>query len=108
MEVLAQGQGPRPRLDQVVRVHYRGTRIDGTEFDSTLGRKEPARLRVAKVIDGWSEALLRMNIGTRVRLVLPWELAYGERGRGELPGCAVLVFEMELVGIEPGPLEGLR
>ncbi|MFZ4514628.1 MAG: FKBP-type peptidyl-prolyl cis-trans isomerase, partial [Geothrix sp.] len=104
IEVVKDGSGPSPRLDQVVRVHYRGTTTDGVEFDSTLDRKDPARLRVAKVIDGWSEALLSMRVGGKVRITVPWELAYGERGRGEIQPCAVLCFDLELIGIEAGPL----
>ena len=103
IEMIREGTGPQPQLDGWVRVHYRGSLTDGSEFDSSYARKEPARLRVAKVIDGWTEALLGMKVGTKVRLTIPWDLAYGEKGRGEIPPCSVLVFELELLGLEVKP-----
>jgi FKBP-type peptidyl-prolyl cis-trans isomerase FklB len=83
-------------------VHYRGTLVDGTEFDSSYSRNEPAEFPVGGVIPGWTEALQLMKEGSKWQLVLPPELAYGERGAGPRIGPnATLVFEVELLEVEP-------
>lgn len=100
-EVLSPGTGPRPAATDRVRVHYRGTLIDGTEFDSSYRRGEPAVFVANEVIPGWTEALQLMQVGGRYKIVLPPELAYGAEGAGPDVGPnATLVFEVELLGIE--------
>jgi len=99
--ILKKGDGPKPSADDVVRVHYRGTLIDGTEFDSSYKRGKPVTFRVKGVIAGWTEALQLMNVGTKCKLFIPSELAYGKRGAGRsIPPDASLVFEVELLGID--------
>lgn len=99
--VLKQGSGPKPSKTDRVKVHYKGTTIDGEEFDSSYKRGEPATLAVTGVIKGWTEALQLMNVGSKYHLVIPSGLAYGERGAGPKIGPnQVLIFEVELLGIE--------
>jgi len=100
--VLKEGDGPRPKVEDIVTVHYKGTFIDGTEFDNSYARGEPANFQTDGVIKGWTEALQMMKVGSKWKVFLPPELAYGVRGLGErIPPNKVLVFEMELVSIEP-------
>jgi FKBP-type peptidyl-prolyl cis-trans isomerase FklB len=100
-KVLKEGAGASPTAEDRVRVHYRGELIDGTVFDSSFERNEPAEFRVDGVISGWTEALQLMKVGSRWQLVIPSELAYRETGRrGAIPPHATLVFEVELLGIE--------
>lgn len=100
--VLRAGTGPRPQKTDRVTVHYRGTLIDGTEFDSSHSRGEPAVFPLGEVIPGWTEALQLMEIGSIHRLFVPSELAYGERGAGLMIGPnATLLFEVELLASEP-------
>lgn len=99
-EVLHQGDGPRPTASQQVRLHYKGTLVDGKEFDSSYGRGEPALFPVGGVIPGFSEALQLMPVGSHYRVVIPGALAYGPNGAGEDIGPnATLIFEIELLGI---------
>ncbi len=99
-EVITQGNGPTPTATDRVSVHYRGTLIDGTEFDSSYERGEPATFPVNGVIGGWTEALQLMSVGSKYRLVIPSDLAYGERGSGRSIGPnATLIFEVELLEI---------
>lgn len=99
--ILEQGDGPNPERTDKVKVHYRGTTIDGAEFDSSYKRGKPASFPVNGVIKGWTEALLLMNVGSKYKLFIPSELAYGQRGAGPSIGPnAVLIFEVELLGIE--------
>ncbi len=100
-EVLVQGDGPVPKSTDKVKVHYTGTLIDGTVFDSSVERGEPIVFPVTGVIKGWVEALQMMPVGSKWKLYIPSELAYGERGAGASIGPnAVLIFEVELLGIE--------
>ena len=102
--IIKKGDGPKPMATDTVRVHYRGTLIDGTEFDSSYKRGKPATFPVNRVIAGWTEALQLMNVGTKCKLFVPAKLAYGSRGAGQLIGPnAVLIFEVELIGIEAPP-----
>ena len=97
-EVLREGDGARPTAEDQVRLHYRGTLIDGTEFDSSYARGEPAEFKVNQVIAGWTEALQLMSEGAKWELYIPSDLAYGNRGAGsDIGPDAVLVFEVELL-----------
>ena len=98
-EVLVEGTGPRPSATDTVVTHYHGTLTDGTVFDSSIERGSPASFPVNRVIAGWTEALQMMGVGAKWRLVIPPELAYGERGAGAIPPKAALVFEVELLEI---------
>ncbi|VAX41455.1 FKBP-type peptidyl-prolyl cis-trans isomerase FklB, partial [hydrothermal vent metagenome] len=98
-EVLKKGNGATPTLKDSVVTHYHGTMIDGTVFDSTVMKKEPATFPVGGVIPGWTEVLQLMKVGDKFKIVLPSELAYGARGTRDIPGNSVLIFEMELLEI---------
>jgi FKBP-type peptidyl-prolyl cis-trans isomerase FklB len=100
-EVINSGNGKSPTGSDTVRTHYHGTLIDGTIFDSSVQRKEPISFAVGGVIRGWTEALKLMKVGDKWRLFVPPELAYGQRGAGDVIGPnATLIFEVELLGIE--------
>jgi len=100
-KVLAEGTGPVPTSNDTVKAHYKGTLIDGTEFDSSYSRGQPFTTLVTRVIPGWTEALTKMKVGDKWQLFIPGNLAYGERGMPPKIGPdAVLIFEMELLGIE--------
>ena len=103
--VIKEGTGPTPQATDQVRVHYRGTLIDGTKFDSSYDRRGlPAVFPVGRVIRGWQEVLKLMKVGAKWKIFIPSDLAYGEGGRGNLIGPnATLIFEMELLGIEEPP-----
>jgi len=99
-EVLTQGSGAKPTPNDKVTVHYHGTLVDGTVFDSSIDRGEPATFPVNGVISGWVEALQLMNVGSKYKLFIPSNLAYGERGAGGVIGPnATLIFEVELLSI---------
>ena len=100
--VLTQGDGASPSASDNVKVHYRGTLIDGTEFDSSYSRGEPTSFRLDQVIPGWTEGLQLMNVGSKYRFVIPADLAYGERGAGGAIGpYETLIFEVELLEVNP-------
>ena len=100
-EVLTEGTGQIPTAADKVKVHYHGTLIDGTVFDSSVQRGQPASFPVTGVIKGWVEALQLMPVGSKWKLFIPSDLAYGERGAGgQIGPNAALVFEVELLGIE--------
>lgn len=102
-EVLEEGTGPRPGLDDQVTIHYEGTLVDGRVFDSSVERGEPVTFAVSGVIDGFTEALQLMPVGSKYRVVIPSDLAYGPQGgqQGSMIGPdATLIFEIELLGIE--------
>jgi FKBP-type peptidyl-prolyl cis-trans isomerase len=99
-EVMRQGDGPKPTASDKVRIQYKGTLIDGTEFDSSYKRNEPAEFEVGGVIAGFTEALELMPVGSQYRFVIPASLAYGEQGAGEDIGPnSTLIFEIELLDI---------
>ena len=98
-EVLSSGEGAKPSREDSVRTHYHGTLIDGTVFDSSYERGQPAEFPVGGVIAGWTEALQLMNAGSKWRLYVPSELAYGEQGVGSIPPHSVLVFDVELLEV---------
>jgi FKBP-type peptidyl-prolyl cis-trans isomerase FklB len=101
-KVLKEGSGASPKETDTVVVNYKGTLIDGTEFDSSYKRNEPASFQVNRVIKGWIEGLQLMKPGAKFQLFIPSALAYGERGAGQLIGPnATLLFEVELVSIKP-------
>lgn len=98
-EVLTAGDGPKPQPTDKVSVHYHGTLIDGTVFDSSVERGAPAQFGVTQVIPGWVEGLQLMPVGSKWKLHIPPALGYGDRGQGSIPGGAALVFEVELLDI---------
>jgi FKBP-type peptidyl-prolyl cis-trans isomerase FklB len=99
-EVLQEGEGEKPTADSKVKVHYHGTLIDGTVFDSSVERGEPATFGVGQVIEGWTEALQLMPEGAKWKLYIPSDLAYGARGAGQKIGpYTTLIFEVELLEI---------
>jgi FKBP-type peptidyl-prolyl cis-trans isomerase FkpA len=98
---LKAGTGASPRATQTVKVNYRGTFIDGKEFDSSYKRNMPIEFPLNGVIPCWTEGVQRMKVGGKSRLVCPSSIAYGDSGRpGAIPGGATLVFEVELLGIQ--------
>jgi FKBP-type peptidyl-prolyl cis-trans isomerase len=101
-QVLTKGTGPTPKADDTVDCNYRGTLLGGAEFDSSYNRGEPASFPVGGVIKGWTEALQLMPVGSKWKLFVPSTLAYGEKGAGaDIPPNATLIFEIELLSIEP-------
>ena len=99
-EVITEGDGEKPNASSKVRTHYRGTLINGTEFDSSYSRNEPTEFPVNGVIPGWTEALQLMNVGSKWKLYIPYQLAYGKQGAGGSIGpYQALVFELELLAI---------
>jgi FKBP-type peptidyl-prolyl cis-trans isomerase FklB len=102
-EVIAAGKGPLPAASDTVKVNYEGRLLDGTVFDSSYSRNEPATFPLGGVIRGWTEGLQLMPVGSKYRFFVPSELAYGEQGAGgAIAPNAVLIFEIELLSIETG------
>jgi FKBP-type peptidyl-prolyl cis-trans isomerase FklB len=99
-EVIKKGNGPIPTETSRVKVHYHGTLIDGTVFDSSVDRGEPAVFGVNQVIKGWTEALQLMPVGSKYKLFIPQNLAYGAQDQGTIKPFSVLIFEVELISIE--------
>ncbi|MDI1250056.1 MAG: FKBP-type peptidyl-prolyl cis-trans isomerase [Lacunisphaera sp.] len=99
-EVLKSGTGPKPKTTDTVKVHYHGTLMDGTVFDSSVERNEPIEFAVTGVIPGWVEALQLMSVGDKWKLTIPPAIAYGPRATGKIPANSVLIFEVELLGIK--------
>jgi FKBP-type peptidyl-prolyl cis-trans isomerase FklB len=97
--IIEKGSGPTPTTADTVTVHYRGTLIDGSEFDSSFSRGEPAKFGIDGVIAGWSEALLRMREGARWQLFVPPELGYGEQAPDRVGPNSTLIFEIELITV---------
>ncbi len=105
-KVIKEGNGPQPKADETVVINYKGTLIDGTEFDSSYKRGQPASFPVSGVIPGFTEALQLMKVGSKYEVYIPSNLAYGESGAGEvIPPHATLIFEIELLSIQPTPTQ---
>lgn len=99
-EVVATGEGAKPTAQSTVRVHYHGSFIDGNVFDSSVDRGQPAEFPVGGVIPGWTEALQLMTEGSKYRLYIPYNLAYGEQGsQGAIPPYSTLIFDVELLAV---------
>jgi len=101
-KILKAGEGKKPTAGDSVECHYKGTLVDGTEFDSSYRRGQPATFKVTGVIPGWTEALQLMPVGSKWKLVIPSDLAYGARGGAgaSIGPNAVLIFEIELLAIK--------
>ncbi len=98
-KIVSQGNGPRPTLTDTVTVHYRGTLLDGREFDSSYSRGEPASFPLNSVIEGWTEGLQLIAPGGKIKLIIPPELAYGAQGYGPVGPNATLIFDIELLAV---------
>ena len=99
-EVIKEGSGALPTANDQVKVHYHGTLLDGTVFDSSIERNEPAVFGVTQVIPGWTEALQLMPVGSKWKVYVPYDLAYGAEDRGEIKPFSTLIFDVELISIE--------
>ncbi len=99
-QVIKDGTGPSPTLTDTVTVHYHGTLLDGTVFDSSVDRGQPATYNVNGFVQGWQEALQLMKVGSKWKLFVPPALGYGDRANGKVPANSVMTFEMELISIK--------
>lgn len=100
-EIVKAGTGPKPKDTDTVQVHYTGTLLDGTKFDSSVDRGEPATFPLKGVIPGWTEGLQQMPVGSKYKFYIPSNLAYGENGPGPIGPNAMLTFDVELIKIVP-------
>jgi FKBP-type peptidyl-prolyl cis-trans isomerase len=100
-KILTPGNGPKPTADDVVVCNYKGSLVDGTEFDSSYKRGKPATIPVGQVIKGWTEALQLMAVGSKWQLVIPPSLGYGDKGAGPIGPDSTLLFDVELISIQP-------
>lgn len=100
-KILAAGSGAHPKATDTVKVHYRGTLVDGTEFDSSYKRNDPISFELNGVIKGWTEGLQKIKPGGKIQLVIPPDLGYGASGQGPIPPNSVLLFDVELLAINP-------
>ena len=99
-EIITEGNGPKPAATDTVVTNYKGTLLNGTEFDNSYKRGEPLTIQVNRVIPGWTEALQMMPVGSKYKLYIPNQLAYGTNDNGPIPGGSVLIFEIELLSIK--------
>jgi len=99
-QIIKDGKGAQPKATDMVSVHYKGTLMNGTAFDDSYSRNEPVKFQVGGVIQGWQEALQLMKVGSKWKLFVPYFLAYGERGFKTIEPYSLLIFEVELLGIE--------
>ena len=104
-KISGTGRGPHPSPTDTVTIHYAGRFIDGTEFDSSVARGEPATFPLSRLIRGWQEGVPLMGVGDRYEFAIPYTLAYGWNGRGPIPGGATLLFTIELIAIAPAASE---
>jgi FKBP-type peptidyl-prolyl cis-trans isomerase FkpA len=102
-KVSGTARGPRPAATDTVTIHYAGRFIDGTEFDSSVARGEPATFPLPRLIRGWQEGVPLMAVGDRYEFAIPYTLAYGPVGRGPIPGGATLIFTIDLIAIPAQP-----
>ncbi|MFT6984287.1 MAG: FKBP-type peptidyl-prolyl cis-trans isomerase FkpA [Psychromonas sp.] len=103
--VITAAEGAKPKAADTVTVHYVGTLVDGTEFDSSVKRGQPATFPLNRVIPGWTEGLQLMSVGEKYKFVIPAELAYGDQGAGSIPAGATLLFDVELLDIKAAEAE---
>ncbi len=101
-EVITEGTGERPAINDSVTCNYRGTLLNGTEFDNSYTRGEPITFSLRRVIPGWTEGLQLMTVGSKYKFYVPYNLAYGEFENGPIPGGSALIFEIELLAIRKG------
>ncbi|MDR1883628.1 MAG: FKBP-type peptidyl-prolyl cis-trans isomerase [Prevotella sp.] len=99
-KIIKEGKGAKPTASDVVKVHYHGTLLDGTVFDSSVDRKEPSTFNVSAVIKGWTEVLQLMPVGSKWQVYIPYDLAYGSQDRGTIKPFSTLIFDIELLSIE--------
>ncbi|TJZ62865.1 FKBP-type peptidyl-prolyl cis-trans isomerase [Sphingobacterium olei] len=99
-EVLVQGEGAQATVEDEVVVHYKGSLIDGKQFDSSYDRGAPVNLELDRVIEGWKIGIPLMKVGSKYKFYIPYNLGYGERGAGEIPAFSTLIFEVELLEIK--------
>jgi FKBP-type peptidyl-prolyl cis-trans isomerase FklB len=101
-KVITQGNGVKPVLEDTIKVHYKGTTLDGQIFDDSYSRGEPIEFPLGGLIEGWKQTLVLMPVGSKWQLFIPSEFAYGDRGAGaNIPGGATLIFELELLDVKP-------
>jgi FKBP-type peptidyl-prolyl cis-trans isomerase FklB len=98
-KIEKEGTGPKPKATDQVKVHYHGTLTDGTVFDSSVERGQPITLGLSNVIPGWTEALQLMPVGSKWKLFIPSDLAYGDNPAGKIPEGSTLIFDVELIEI---------
>ena len=99
-KMLVEGNGASPKKTDTVEVHYTGKLVDGTVFDSSVERGEPATFQVGGVIKGWTEALQLMSVGDKWKLYIPTDIGYGPRPNAKIPANSVLIFEVQLISIK--------
>jgi len=104
-EIEKPGEGPAPKPTETVKVHYTGTLVNGTVFDSSVQRGEPVEFVLSEVIPGWTEGLQKISKGGKIKLYVPPQLAYGDDGRPGIPPASTLVFDVELLDIKPTPAQ---
>jgi len=102
-EVITEGKGASPKAEETVTVNYKGTLLDGTVFDSSYDRGQPATFPLNQVIPGWTEGIPLMKVGAKYKFYIPSELAYGDRSQGKIKANSVLIFEVELLEVNPTP-----
>jgi FKBP-type peptidyl-prolyl cis-trans isomerase FklB len=101
-KIITQGNGIKPTLEDTIKVHYKGTTLDGNVFDDSYSRGEPIEFPLGNLIEGWKQALVLMPVGSKWQIFIPSDYAYGDRGAGaNIPGGATLVFELELLDVKP-------